>query len=89
MLEIKFNHVLESCNSLPISSSGLLTLPDIIDIRCGCIGLAFYLLPISGWKWACHINKETVSMNSLTSWESTHCCEVILPTMNIEYSLCL
>lgn len=86
-MEIKFNPLLEVTNLLPLTPQRLQKLPDIIDIRCGRIGLALYLYPISSWHCGFDIQKQLATMNSCTPWFARYCWEIKLPTMLVEYAV--
>lgn len=86
-MEVKFNPLLEVAHLLPLTPQRLAALPDIIDIRCGRIGLALYLYPVSSWHCGFNIQKQEVCFNILQPWVSRFCCDIILPTMLIECAL--
>lgn len=86
-MEFNFSPLLECQHLLPISPARLAALPDIIDIRCGRIGIALYLYPISSWHWQWNIQKQAATMNSLTPWFARYCFEIVMPTLTIEYTV--
>jgi hypothetical protein len=86
-METKFSPLLEVRDLLPLTPARLLSLPDIIDIRCGHVGIALYFYPLSSWHWSFDIQKQPVTMNSCTPWFAHYCWEIILPTLHIEYAI--
>lgn len=86
-MEVKFSPLLEVAHMLPLTPQRLQKLPDIIDIRCGHVGLALYLYPISNWHCGFNIQKQAATMNSLTPWFAQYCFDITLPILSIEYTV--
>jgi len=80
-VEIELYPLLE-IRDLPLTPERLLALPDIIDIRCGRVGIALYLYPLSNWHWAFDIQKQPDSCTF-----ARYCWEIVLPTLHIEYAI--
>ena len=86
-MEVKFSPLLEVCDLLPLTPERLQALPDIIDIRCGRVGIGLYFYPVSSWHCGWHIQKQLGSLNSCTPWFCRYCFELVMPTMLVEYAV--
>lgn len=80
-MEIELYPLLE-IRDLPLTPAQLLAFPDIIDIKCGHIGIALYFYPLLSWHWGFNIQKQPDSCTF-----AHYCWELILPTLHIELVL--